>query len=89
MLKRGRYSTAYDGMLRVKSLKSEKIAKGKTQYDHIYKDEKKQKEVTELFNELIEVKNKLEVRSQDNFLTNYFLSFITDYLFTYFYFLFI
>ena len=76
-------------MLRVKSLKSEKIAKGKTQYDHIYKDEKKQKEVTELFNELIEVKNKLEVRSQDNFLTNYFLSFITDYLFTYFYFLFI
>ena len=55
-------------MLRVKSLKSEK-----TQYDHIYKDEKKQKEVTELFNELIEVKNKLEVRSQDKFLTNYFL----------------
>ena len=43
-------------MLRVKSLKSEKIAKGKTQCDHIYKDEKKQKEVTKLFNELIEVK---------------------------------
>ena len=89
MLKRGSGSTAYDGMLRVKSLQSEKITKGKTQYDHIYKDEKKQKEVTELFNELIEVKNKLEVPSQDNFLTNYFLSFITDYLFTYFYFLFI
>ena len=47
-------------MLRVKSLKSEKIAKGKPQYDHIYKDEKKQREVTELFKELIEVRNKLE-----------------------------
>ena len=44
----------------VKNLKSEKLAKGKIQYDHIYKDEKKQREVTELFKELIEVRNKLE-----------------------------
>ena len=44
----------------VKNLKSEKLAKGKIQYDHIYKDEKKQMEVTELFKELIEVRNKLE-----------------------------